>query len=252
MVDVVETDIEVLLGSALKDGIKRLSLREQIASSLADLVAAGLLREGDELPSERELAAILEVSRDSLRGALQLLQERNILDIGHGTKTRIRQSPETIDESQRFDLHQLADLTDEAVMEARRLLEPDLARRAALAIDGGTLKRLDKLVDAQQDMINDPVRFQISDREFHAAIFKAAANPVLASFASQAYAHAYAHRRELMKNHDGIRLAVADHERVLSALHAGSPDVAEEAMRGHIDMIASLLEGVGAVALKES
>ncbi len=252
MAVLTDAGIDILLGSALKDGIKRLSLREQIAGSLADLVAAGLLREGDELPSERELAATLEVSRDSLRGALQLLQERGILDIGHGTKTRIRQSPELIDESQLTDLRQITGLTDEAVMEARRLLEPDLARRAASAIDEGTLKRLDRLVGAQQEMLGDPVRFQISDREFHAAIFAAAGNPVLASFASQAYAHAYAHRRDLMKNHDGIRLAVADHERVLSALHAGSPDAAEEAMRGHIDMIASLLKGVGAVPQKRA
>lgn len=88
-----DADIEMLLGSVLRDGIRRLSLREQIASSLADLIAAGLLREGDELPSERELAATLEVSRDSVRGALQLLAERGILDIGHGTRTKVRQSP---------------------------------------------------------------------------------------------------------------------------------------------------------------
>ena len=56
--------LEGLLLPALKEGIKRLSLREQIAGSLADLVAAGLLREGDELPPERDLAAMLEVSRD--------------------------------------------------------------------------------------------------------------------------------------------------------------------------------------------
>lgn len=244
MVGLVGPKLDDVLVPALKDGIKRLSLREQIASTLADLVAAGLLREGDELPSERELAATLEVSRDSLRGALQLLQERGILDIGHGTKTRIRRSPDTIDESQRFDLRKLVDLTDEAVMEARRLIEPDLARRAASLIDDATLKRLDKLVSAQRDMMDDPVRFQISDREFHTAIFAAAGNPVLLSFGAQTYAHAYTYRRELMRNHDGIPLAVEAHERILVALRKRDPRAAEMAMRDHIEMIASLLAGV--------
>ncbi|MEM7026331.1 MAG: GntR family transcriptional regulator, partial [Pseudomonadota bacterium] len=64
-----DTPADDVLVPALKDGIRRLSLREQIAGTIADLVAAGLLREGDELPPERELAAMLEVSRDSLRGA---------------------------------------------------------------------------------------------------------------------------------------------------------------------------------------
>lgn len=235
---------EDLIGSALRDGIRRQSLREQIASSLADLVAAGLLQAGDELPAERDLAGLLGVSRDSLRGALQLLAERGILEIGHGTRTRIRQSPMTVDESQRFDLRQLPDLSDAAVIEARRLLEPSLARRAASEIDDGTLDHLMRLVEAQQSMTDDPVRFQISDREFHRTIFEAAGNPVLAGFAAQAYAHAYAHRRDLMRNHDGIRLAVLDHQRILAALEARNPEAAERAMLGHIDMIASLLAGV--------
>jgi DNA-binding FadR family transcriptional regulator len=208
------------------------------------LIAAGLLHAGDELPSERDLANMLGVSRDSVRGALQLLAERGILDIGHGTRTRVRQSPMTVDESRRFDLRQLPELSDAAVIEARRLLEPNLASRAASAIDAQTIERLTRLVEAQQGMIDDPVRFQISDREFHLAIFEAAGNPVLTGFAAQAYAHAYAHRRDLMRNHDGIRLAVSDHERILRALEARDPEAAKQAMLGHIDMIASLLAGV--------
>ncbi len=242
--------LEGLLLPALKEGIKRLSLREQIAGSLADLVAAGLLREGDELPPERDLAAMLEVSRDSLRGALQLLAERGILHIGHGTRTRVRVNPATVDESRRFDLRQLSDLTDEAVIEARRVLEPDLARRAARLIDHATLERLSKLIEAQRGMTGDPVRFQISDREFHMAIFAAADNPVLTSFAAQAYAHAYEFRRELMKNHDGIRLAVVDHERILEALGSRDGEAAAAAMLGHIDMIAGLLAGLRRPARK--
>ncbi|MGI9452390.1 MAG: FadR/GntR family transcriptional regulator [Geminicoccaceae bacterium] len=244
MAETIDASVEELLVPALKSGIKRLSLREQIAVTFADLVAAGLLREGDELPSERELAATLEVSRDSLRGALQLLAERGILEIGHGTKTRIRQSPNTIDESLRFDLRQLPDLTDEAVIEARRLLEPDLAYRAALRIDAPTLERLAKLLEAQHDMIDDPVRFQISDREFHLAIFEAADNPALTSFASQAYAYAYTYRRELMRNHDGIALAITDHERILDALVSRDAEAAADAMRAHLDTVASLLVDV--------
>ncbi|MGI9490216.1 MAG: FadR/GntR family transcriptional regulator [Geminicoccaceae bacterium] len=236
------------LGPVLRDGIKRLSLREQIASSLADLIAAGLLHTGDELPAERDLAAMLEVSRDSVRGALQLLAERGILEIGHGTRTRVRAGPMTVDESQRFDLRRLPGLTDDAVIEARRLLEPELAGRAAQLIETSVLERLGKMLEAQADMIDDPVRFQISDREFHLAIFEAAGNPVLISFASQAYAHAYAHRRELMRHHDGIPLAIADHRRILAALVARDLLAAADAMRSHIETIAGLLAGVGDVS----
>ena len=239
-----DTPADDVLVPALKDGIRRLSLREQIAGTIADLVAAGLLREGDELPPERELAAMLEVSRDSLRGALQLLAERQILDIGHGTRTRVRRNPATVDESRRFDLRQMTDLTDGAVIEARQVLEPDLTRRAASRIDAATLTRLEKLLDAQRTMTGDPVRFQISDREFHTAIFAAAGNPVLANFATQAYAHAYRYRREIMRKHGGIELAVSFHERILTALRARNPDAAKAAMFDHISSVTTLLSDV--------
>jgi len=238
-------EAERLIGPALRDGINRQSLREQIAGSLADLITAGLLQECDELPAERDLAAMLGVSRDSVRGALQLLAERGILEIGHGTRTRVRQSPTIVDESLRFGLRRLPNLTDEAVFDARLLLEPELTGRASERIDQSTLDRLARLIEAQHDMTNDPVRFQISDREFHFAIFEAADNPVLISFASEAYAHAYTYRRELMRNHDGIPLAIAHHERVLEALSARDPKAATEAMRAHIETVASLLAGVG-------
>lgn len=229
---------------ALRRGIRREPIREQIARSLTDLIAAGLLKMGDELPPERELAAMLEVSRESLRGGLQLLADRGVLEIGQGTRTRVGAVPEANEAVWRHDLHEMADVTDEAVLGARLVLEPALARLAAEHIDDATVNRLKKLVEAQYGFDDDPVRFQISDREFHLAIFQAARNPVLSSFATQAYAHAYAYRRDLMKHHDGIALAVIAHESIVEALAARSPDAAEFAMRAHMRTIEKLLVGL--------
>ena len=229
---------------ALRRGISRAPIREQIARSLSDLIAAGLLKQGDELPPERELAAMLEVSRESLRGGLQLLADRGVLDIGQGTRTRVHALPDTDETAGQHDLHGAADFTDEAVLGARLVLEPALARLAAGLIDDGTLDRLKKLVEAQRGFDDDPVRFQISDREFHLAIFQASGNPVLVNFAVQAYAHAYAYRRDLMKHHDGIALAVIAHESIVEALEARNPDAAELAMRAHMRTIEKLLAGL--------
>ncbi len=229
---------------ALRRGIRRAPIREQIARSLSDLIAAGLLKAGDELPPERELATMLEVSRESLRGGLQLLADRGVLDIGQGTRTRVCAAPAADEAPWPDELQDMAELTDEAVLGARLVLEPALARLAAEHIDDTTLDRLKKLVEAQHGFDNDPVRFQISDREFHLAIFRASGNSVLVNFAAQAYAHAYAHRRDLMKHHDGIALAVVAHESIVEALEARSPNAAELAMRAHMRTIEKLLHGL--------
>ncbi len=229
---------------ALRRGIQRAPIREQIARSLTDLVATGLLKEGDELPPERELAAMLEVSRESLRGGLQLLADRGILDIGQGTRTSVRLEPSAKEAIWHRDQQDATDLRDEDVLGARLVLEPALARLAAEHIDDETLQRLQKLVEAQRGFDDDPVRFQISDREFHRAIFHASDNPVLVGFATQAYEHAYAYRRDLMKHHDGIALAVIAHEQIVEALAARNPDAAEMAMRAHMKTIAQLLDNL--------
>ncbi|MEM7021538.1 MAG: FCD domain-containing protein, partial [Pseudomonadota bacterium] len=114
--------------------------------------------------------------------------------------------------------------------------------------------REDPLVKAHCKL-NAAVLAQISDREFHTAIFAAAGNPVLANFATQAYAHAYRYRREIMRKHGGIELAVSFHERILAALQGRDPDAAEAAMFDHISSVTTLLsgvEGAGGSARQES
>jgi len=226
---------------ALRQSIRRAPIREQIAQRLTDLIASGLLSEGDELPPERELASMLEVSRESLRGGLLLLADRGLLDIGQGTRTRVKNGAIVDAGPWPHELQAITDLTDEAVLGARLVLEPALARLAAAQIDDDTLDRLTSLVEAQRSFGDDPVRFQISDREFHQVIFTASASPVLAAFASQAYAHAYTYRRDLMQHHDGIALAVIAHESIVEALKARNADAAEVAMRAHMKTIETLL-----------
>ncbi|MGI9505679.1 MAG: FCD domain-containing protein [Geminicoccaceae bacterium] len=51
-----------------------------------------------------------------------------------------------------------------------------------------------------------------------------------------------------MRNHDGIVLAVADHGRILEALTSRDSKAAADAMRGHLDTVASLLAGIDKVS----
>ena len=54
--------------------IERVSVAEQVACSLLDLIRTGSVRAGQQLPTERELAATLQVSRPSVREAVRGLQ----------------------------------------------------------------------------------------------------------------------------------------------------------------------------------
>src|SRR5690606_3169450 len=68
---------------------KKSSISEDIVDNLLSLIRERELRPGDKLPPERELAAMMQVSRPSLREALRALAIMNIIEIRQGDGTYI-------------------------------------------------------------------------------------------------------------------------------------------------------------------
>ena len=84
------TNADVLASMpALCHSLERRSVKEMVCEKLALLVASGVLHVGDSLPGERELSSAFGVSRETMRGAIQILASRGIMDVAHGTRTRV-------------------------------------------------------------------------------------------------------------------------------------------------------------------
>src|SRR5690242_1642322 len=73
----------------MRGSIVKRTVREQISEKLAAHIASGILQVGDELPSERELAAAFAVSRESVRSAIQDLASRRLVEVSQGARTRV-------------------------------------------------------------------------------------------------------------------------------------------------------------------
>src|SRR4051794_18894664 len=97
---------------------------EQIAERLAADIRSGALVPGERLPSERELARTLEVSRASVREALASLQLQGVVETRKGAGTFVAARPPGNGELPH-------DASPSAVLEARLALEPAVARLAA-------------------------------------------------------------------------------------------------------------------------
>lgn len=215
------------------DIVKR-TVKDQIADKLAYMVLSGLLQPGDELPSERALSATLEVSRETVRGAIGVLHARGMLDVSHGTRTRVvGPAGHTLVSSVRA-LAGLKDKGVEEVTEARTQVELQVIKLAATRIKKADLARLRALLADQRLMINDPVAFQISDREFHSVVYSACGNVLLRDFVSDMYDYALDYRRQALKRKGAITQSVKDHELIVDALATGDPKQAEAAIAKHL------------------
>jgi len=223
----VEMDIRTILADdgTVLSGVPKQSMKDFVVQKIATFIATGILGVGDQLPSERELASALSVSRETVRGAILILSTRGILSVTQGTRTVVASTElgELALQSARYRDISAYSLDD--VHEARLLIEDTVARAAALRMEAATLDMLRKSIAAQEAASDDPVRFLICDREFHTAVYRAGGNAALADMAADLYSYLLDHRRRAVAQRDSIATSIADHRAILAGLEARDPDL---------------------------
>jgi DNA-binding FadR family transcriptional regulator len=155
---------------------------DAVVAVLADAIRGGLFGPGDLLPSERNLAAQLQVSRNVLRDAIDVLRREGILSVKRGPSGGI-----TVVSTER--LHEvIASLRDQthdlmqSVLEVRRALElPAFLLAAARATDE-ELAALEPLVAGLERLAGDFDDFYALDQKFHREVVRLAGNPLLTDF----------------------------------------------------------------------
>ena len=214
--------------------LERSSVAEQVAKRLLGLVQSRNLKPGDQLPPERELAVLMQVSRPSLREALRGLQILGVLKTRQGGGVTVS-SLEAAD--MLGPLQFLITLNEEnvnALYEARCLTEGGIARMAAERISTTALDRLRGLLKTQSGLLDDPVSFRVSDTEFHRVIAEGAGNPFLARVSGAFYVLGMEYRRIAAETPGVIRQSFDDHGAIVAALAARDCDAAAASMIAHM------------------
>ena len=160
--------------------MKRASLQSLILNQLREFVIANGLKPGDRLPSERELAARLGVSRPTLRLALNWLSEQAAVRRVQGGGTYLEEGflmalTRSHNESETTDIP-LAEL-----VEARILLEPSLIRLAAKNATDEQLDGLEKDLERAAADLSDVEAWRQHDLHFHARLAQLSGNRVLSA-----------------------------------------------------------------------
>lgn len=220
-----------------REAVVRRNVRDGVAEKIALLIASGILKIGDDLPSERHLASALQVSRESVRAGLAILGARGVLKVAHGARTRVVSNaiepPLRAARPQRgVEGYELDD-----IHAARLLVERPVVGDAAVRITPQTLASLRDAVRSQRESAGDPVRFLISDREFHTAIYRSCGNPVLADFVVDLFGTMAEFRRQAVAEAGAIEASIEDHQRIVDALEARDRGAAVAAMEHHLERI---------------
>ncbi|WP_193104363.1 FadR/GntR family transcriptional regulator [Brachybacterium sp. FME24] len=160
--------------------VTRSSTHELVIEAIEDQIMAGTLTVGDLLPSERELALRLQVSRSGVREAIRVLEGHGVLrsDVGsgRGAGTFVAALPSAA--LARFlRLHvALSNFRIQEVVEARIMLERASASLAAERADADALAEMERLLAIMDDPDVSREAFNDADTDFHVAIAAAGGN----------------------------------------------------------------------------
>ncbi|HSR97314.1 MAG TPA: FadR/GntR family transcriptional regulator [Kofleriaceae bacterium] len=214
-------------------------LYRQIAAQLSALIASGEFTVGQRLPSERELASQLGVSRPSLREALIALELEGLVEVRVGAGIWVTaasgRDPGTTPQQEGEGPFEL--------LRARSLIEGEIAAVAAreanatdLATIRAALTEMERLEKKNQD-------FGSFDREFHLRIAASTRNGVLQSVVEDLWDRGRGAMWRLMEQHfqtPALQAAtVNDHRAIFQALAAHDPREARNAMRAHLKRVDS-------------
>jgi len=199
---------------------------------------------GGRLPPERELCELLGVSRGELRKALAVLEQEGELwrHVGKGTFTGIRPVEEMT------SIGAIARATSpREVMRARLLIEPMLAREAALNATAAHLDEIRRCIRASREAATWR-QYENCDNRLHRTVAEAAGNTVLTALFDQLNAVrravVWGRLRDRSERPPRDHHSFAEHDRLLAALSERDQAGAERAMLEHLLTVQSNLLGV--------
>jgi len=223
--------------------MKARRVSETIARRIQRAISKGKLEPGEKLPAERDLAKQLSVSRVSVREAYRSLAELGLLSVKRGAEggafiADVDHQPVTRSLSLML---RLGRTSHEELTEARVLIEPPIARLAALRGDANDIRQLEELVKKQEQAMKGNGNPRRYDLQFHRLVAQCTKNlPLimmmnsLADLALEAFAHIDIGR-------DVKRHVVDFHLRVLEAIRHRDGEAAYAEMLRHVHDVQSRL-----------
>jgi GntR family transcriptional repressor for pyruvate dehydrogenase complex len=213
---------------------------EAILFQLKDAIAAGALRAGSRLPSERELASQFQVSRASVREALRVLEALGIVGTRRGADNGavLLSEPGNAFTTVIDLLVALRHVPLADVVEFRVMLETNAVRRLAAADHGASLETLHSLLERMADPSVGQAEFHQLDAGFHVTLVRSAGNRLvnLVETAADSTLRALITDVALVANDwSSVRpRLIAEHQAIYDAIAAADPGLAEERTASHV------------------
>ena len=220
---------------------------DAVIDQIERLILEGVLRSGDKLPAERELANKLDVSRPVLRAALKDLEDRKLIKTRHGGGTYVANVVGTVFSDEIFDLIRRHPKAQSDYFEFRRDLEGIIAEHAALRATDADKLILTRIMEVMREHhAQGDIRAESeADFEFHQAIVEASHNMLMLHTMRSCYkllSEGLFYSRIHLYEWPGVQDALLEqHEALYKAIMEGKPAEAKKAAQNHMTYVEQTL-----------
>jgi GntR family transcriptional repressor for pyruvate dehydrogenase complex len=238
----------IMVSPAFKP-IKQEKISTKIVEQIKSLIAKGELKPGDTLPPERELMALLNVSRASLREALNTLATMGFLEITQRHRTIVKslaagRITEPIHYLIKEDMKTVFEL-----IEVRKAIETWSAYHAAKRATADDIASLERSLHAMRIKLEQHLSIVEEDANFHVAISEATHNKIQTHLMFSIY--------DILKESLGKYLERIDmndvhaqHCEVVAAIKKKDSDLASRTMREHLNYVLSNVKDIASEDLE--
>ena len=217
---------------------------ESVVKQIKEALYAGKLKQGDKLPTERELANQFGVSRAAIRGAVLSLEQSGLIKIRKGPKggffireLDFKSVRESLNDHIQLGQASITDLT-----EARIIIEPNAA---ALAAKRATVEDIDKLTESIRTYKARVAEGQApnpADLQFHICLAEAAKNPVIVILIRSLMDLLYRNIGSYFLAPKPSKSIGSQHSKILEAIKTGDFETARSTMLKHLEAMHALFK----------
>lgn len=222
--------------------IRPKKLSEEIVDQIKELIARGELQPGQRIPSERELATLLGVSRPSVREAIMVLEAMGFLDSRQGGGTYVRSLAEqAMGDPLTMMVEKKGPRMLHALTEVRMGLETWSAYLAAKRAEDSEIERLRELFAIMEEQAETGGWDAEIDAQFHLTITEASHNTlqihVLNTIQELFKAHIMVALSEFYSKEGYVELLISHHRDIMEAIAARDPERARDKMMEHLELV---------------
>ena len=219
----------------------RANLVDEVFEQMKEQIISGEWNPGEKIPSEHELSELFNVSRTTVRNAIQKLKAIGILTTRQGQGTFLRP---TLSEHLTENLLPSVLLDKENILEIlefRITIEMESARLAAERADEEDIRRIEHALNIMSESIHDYTRYSMGDYRFHLSIARASKNGIFYRVMMKLRDILYSHFEEM--NRDlGPEMSIENHKKIFAAIKNGQAQQARELMKENIELSINIIQ----------